>query len=311
MATSDKPRRSAGGWLLYGLRLLVVFAVTLFLALNGALGLRMAYAVAHPARGAPCCLTPTEYADLPYESVTFPARDGLQIAGWYVPSQNGAAVILSHSHSTHRAVSLPVAAMLAEAGYGVLLIDLRAHGESEGELFTLWQAGDDVLGAVDYLHTRADVDANRIGVWGFSAGAAASVHAAAQSDAIRGVVADGLSWTRFKDATGLYRGATYQYLVMDWVQMTATDVFYAGGSTPRALVDDVALMPPRPLLIVVAGDNPYGNEALAAEQYQEIGGDSVSVWVVPGAVHGGGWDLLPDEYRQRITAFFDAALGAE
>ncbi len=302
-----KPRRSIGYWL----RLVIFFVITLYLGTSMAIGLRIAYATAHPARGGPCCLTPTEFAGLDYESVTLLSRDGLRIAGWYLPSKNRAAVVLSHSHSSHRAMTLPVAAMLADEGYGVLMIDLRAHGESEGRTFTLWQAGDDVLGAVDYLQTRPDVDPNRIGAWGFSAGAAASVHAAAQSEAIKGVIADGLSWVRFKDARGLYRGLTYQYLLIDWVHMTVTDLFYAGSSHPRALVDDVGLIPPRPLLIMVAEDHPFDNESLAAEQYKRIGGESVSVWIVPGVVHGGGWDLHPQEYRQHLLNFFVRALERE
>jgi acetyl esterase/lipase len=304
---TPRPRRTLGYWL----RLAIFFVVTLYLGVSLAIGLRIAYGTAHPARSGPCCLTPTEYAGLSYESVTFASRDGLRIAGWYLSSKNGAAVVLSHGHSSHRAMTLPVAAMLAEEGYGVLMIDLRAHGESEGQTFTLWQAGDDVLGAVDYLQTRPDVDPNRIGAWGFSAGAAASVHAAAQSKAIQGVIADGLQWTRFKDALGLYRGPTYPYFLIDWVQMTATDLFYAGGSHPRALVDDVRQIPPRPLLIVVAEDHPFDNERLASEQYKKIGGETVSVWIVPGATHGGGWDLHPDKYRRHLLGFFAQALGKD
>jgi len=294
--------------IVYWLRLGAFFLITLYLGINLAIGLRAAHATAHPARYGPCCLTPAQYAGLEYKSVTVTARDGLRIAGWYVPSKNRAAVVLTHGHSSHRAMTLPVAAMLAQAGYGVLMIDLRAHGESEGEIFTLWQAGDDVLGAVDYLQTRPDVDPVRIGVWGFSAGAAASVHAAAQSPAIQAVVADGLAWTRFRDARGLYRGPTWKYFLSDWIQMTATDLFYAGGSRPRALVDDVGRIAPRPLLIIVAGDHPYDNERLASEQYKEVGGESVSVWIVPGAVHGGGWELDPKAYRQHMLGFLDVAL---
>jgi acetyl esterase/lipase len=294
----------------YWLRLIVFFAVTLWLALGVVVGLREAYATTHPARGAPCCLTPADFG-FEFESVTFPARDGLTIAGWYIPSQNGAAVTLAHSFSSHRAMTLPVAAMLAESGYGVLMFDLRAHGESEGELFTLWQAGDDVLGAVDYLQGRADVISERIGVWGFSAGAAASVHAAAQSQAIQVVVADGLSWTRFKDTLPLYRLPTLQYILNDLVSFHVIEWYYASGSTPRALVDDVALIAPRPLHLIVAADNPYGNETLAAEHYRQIGGESVSIWTIPGTVHGGGWDLYPDDYRDHLLAYFDAVLKVE
>ena len=63
-----------------------------------------------------------------YEDVTFTTSDGLEIAGWYVPSRNGAAVIIPG-----RTKSQPHARMLIEHGYGVLLFDRRGEGASEGD----------------------------------------------------------------------------------------------------------------------------------------------------------------------------------
>ena len=36
---------------------------------------------------------------LAYEEVSFDAADGVQLAAWYQPPENGAAIILLHSHS--------------------------------------------------------------------------------------------------------------------------------------------------------------------------------------------------------------------
>jgi fermentation-respiration switch protein FrsA (DUF1100 family) len=33
------------------------------------------------------------------------------------------------------------------------------------------------------------------------------------------------------------------------------------------------------------------------------------LWIVPGAGHGGYAGLAPQEYAQRVTAFFDKVLG--
>ena len=43
-------------------------------------------------------------ADLPFdvEEVTFLSEDGLRIAGWYVPPENGALVILLHGYGGNR-----------------------------------------------------------------------------------------------------------------------------------------------------------------------------------------------------------------
>ncbi len=58
-------------------------------------------------------------ADLgrPHETVTLRTRDGLDLAAWYVPSRNGAAVIAFPG----RRQPVPHARMLVRHGYGVLL----------------------------------------------------------------------------------------------------------------------------------------------------------------------------------------------
>ena len=59
-------------------------------------------------------------ADLgrPHETVTLRTRDGLDLAAWYVPSRNGAAVIAFPG----RRQPVPHARMLVRHGYGVLLL---------------------------------------------------------------------------------------------------------------------------------------------------------------------------------------------
>ena len=49
-----------------------------------------------PARFAVCCVSPADL-DLPYEDVTFRTSDGLILSGWYIPSQNGTAIIAAHA----------------------------------------------------------------------------------------------------------------------------------------------------------------------------------------------------------------------
>lgn len=64
----------------------------------------------------------------PYEQVTLRTTDGLRLAGWYVRSRNGAAVV---SYPTRKG-KLPQARMLIRHGYGVLLLDARGYDGSDG-----------------------------------------------------------------------------------------------------------------------------------------------------------------------------------
>src|SRR5262249_10254045 len=60
---------------------------------------------------------------VPHENVSFRSADGVRLAGWYVPSRNGAAIVLVHGGGGSRDGLKLHAAMLARHGYGVLLYD--------------------------------------------------------------------------------------------------------------------------------------------------------------------------------------------
>jgi uncharacterized protein len=66
-----------------------------------------------------------------YVPVTFESADGLQLSGWYEPSENGAAVVLVHGGGGDRTGPLDHAALLRRHGDGVLVYDSRGRGESE------------------------------------------------------------------------------------------------------------------------------------------------------------------------------------
>ena len=165
---------------------------------------------------------------LAYREVSFTATDGVELAGWYVPSTNGAAVILLHgAHSTRSAV-LDHAAALARHGYGVLLYDARGHGESGGRAMELgWYGDQDVSGAVSFVAAQPDVTA-AIGVIGLSMGGEEAIGAAATDDRIDAVVAEGatnrvsgdLDW--LTDEYGL-RGWIQGRV--DWMRFALTDLF--------------------------------------------------------------------------------------
>jgi pimeloyl-ACP methyl ester carboxylesterase len=69
--------------------------------------------------------------------------------------------------------------VLQRAGFNLLLFDFRGHGASGGTGSTLGsEEAYDVQGAIDFLRTRRDLPADRIGVWGVGMGAYAAILAA-------------------------------------------------------------------------------------------------------------------------------------
>lgn len=156
-------------------------------------------------------ITPGSYG-LPYEDVQFPARDGIRLSGWFVAGADKAAarpaatVILVHGWSWNRLGTtgellqdLPGSSPLEiihlvhalhHAGYNVLMFDLRNHGQSAaaGPVTMGLNEARDLLGAIDYLLSRSDVDGQRLSVIGFSMGANAVLHALPQTEQLRAAI---------------------------------------------------------------------------------------------------------------------------
>ncbi len=88
-----------------------------------------------PAERSPLEESPADY-DIDYKDVALTTSDGFNLAAWYIPSQNGAAVIAQHGYLSDRSGMLLEAGMLVRHGYGVIMVDLRAHGNSDGKLIT-------------------------------------------------------------------------------------------------------------------------------------------------------------------------------
>src|SRR3981189_2537148 len=143
----------------------------------------------HPLRSMPA-RTPADEG-LAYSDVALLTSDGPHLAAWNVPGTRPDAVILIHGIGTNRAAVLSVARDLHERGYNLLLLELRAHGQSEGTTSTLGvREVQDGRAALTFLQQQPGVDPHRIGVWGMSLGSAVAIMSAAVLPDIRAVAAD-------------------------------------------------------------------------------------------------------------------------
>ena len=237
----------------------------------------------------------------PYEELTIRTSDGLDLAAWYVPSLNGAAVI---SYPTRQG-KLPQARMLVRHGYGVLLLDARGYDGSEGDpnLFG-WAGTRDIDAAVAWLQRRADVTGDRIGGIGFSVGGEMMLQAAASNTGLRAVVSEGAGVRSIRE--DLIRGPRGWLALPESAVQTAAVAVLSGTTPPPSLTDLVPRISPRPLLLVYAGHGG-GGEELNADYYRAALAPK-GVWKIAEAGHVGGLQARPRAYEERVTRFFDRAL---
>jgi fermentation-respiration switch protein FrsA (DUF1100 family) len=116
------------------------------------------------------------------ETVSVPSKSGATLSGWFSHGQpGGGLVILMHGVRANRWQMAQRALVLHRHGFGVLLFDFQAHGESVGRRITFGHLeARDAAAALDYARRREPGE--RIGVIGVSLGGAAALLAQSPLD---------------------------------------------------------------------------------------------------------------------------------
>ncbi|QSQ26298.1 alpha/beta fold hydrolase [Pyxidicoccus parkwayensis] len=277
------------------------------LAAVGVLGLkafrtyRYQAAVLHPAPSS--AVVPEELKDPRLRDVTLTTPRGLEIRGWYIPPTRGSAIVFLHGSPSTRLDLAREAAALSRHGHGVLLIDMPGHGESQGP--PTWGAEHRAAleSALDFLSHQPDVDASRIGVFGFSMGCAVAVRVAAGDQRIAALALAG-AYTRLEDQL--------RYEFRSWGPVTYLPAIAANRDAGLPVdelrnEDYVPHLSPRPVLYI-AGTADQAVPPSMAERLYALSGEPRELYLVQGAGHGHYADAGGDAYLAKVCAFFDKAL---
>jgi uncharacterized protein len=233
---------------------------------------------------------------IPHQEVRIEASGGRTLSAWYVPSRNGAAVLVGHGSGGSRERVLEEIRLLARHGYGVLAFDLFGNGESSGHSNGLGDnAQPAVDAALDYLAPRAE----HIAAFGSSLGGEVLLEAAARDPRIEAVVADGAA--RPEDQLEVNGDS-----VLSRIPLLAARVV-AGERAAPSLIDLMPRIAPRPVLLIASGGD--ANEIPTNRAYRDAG-PSAELYEIPEAGHTSGLAVRPREYEARVTAFLGEVLRA-
>ncbi|MGB7877151.1 MAG: alpha/beta fold hydrolase [Ilumatobacteraceae bacterium] len=244
-----------------------------------------------------------------FESVTMSTVDGVELAGWYLTGTSDAAIVVAHGAGSTRSDALEQAAVLSRNGFGVLLVDARGHGDSDGTAMDFgWYGDADLIAAIDHLAERTDVDPDRIGLLGLSMGGEETIGVAAADTRVRAVVAEGATARTAQDKAWLsdaygWRGWLQEQV--EKVQFGITDLL-TDASPPTTLRSAVGDAVGTPFLLITA--SAVADEGDAAEYLRTAAPERVTVWTVEGASHTGGLDTSPVEWEERVVSFLDEHL---
>jgi fermentation-respiration switch protein FrsA (DUF1100 family) len=252
--------------------------------------------------------TPADYG-LAYDDVSVTSRDGLALAGWYVPGSNGAVVIAQHGYKAVRGEMLNEAAMLHHRGYSVLLPALRAHDMSDGTLMTFGaREMDDLDRWYQLARSRPGVDPSRVGVLGNSLGGTLMIQFAARTPGVRAVAAQ----SAFSSLRDTIDTSVRFFTGMPPFPFAPMITFWAEREAGIS-VDDVdakrwiGAISPRPVLLMQGGADVVITTSSGQRLY-DAAGEPRELWFDPGVGHSRFDTARPEEYERRVGGFFDTHL---
>jgi alpha-beta hydrolase superfamily lysophospholipase len=243
------------------------------------------------------------------EEMDVRAPDGVLLRGWKVraPEPNGSWVLLFHGVADNRMGVVEHALVLLRAGYGMTLMDGRAHGESEGAAATYgWLERKDTRAIVDAL-IAAEHPAH-IFALGESMGAGIALQSAGVDPRIEAVVAEA-PFASLREASYNYAGLQKYPLLGKtlfapgaWMMLhrgQALAGFSAAGVSPEQSVADRAF----PILLICDAEDTTLPCRHAKRIYAAASGPK-SLWIVPRAFHTAALGYEPVEFKRRVLAFF-------
>ena len=285
------------------LRRMLVILAALSLGYLG-VGLLVVLWMTGPKRRSPWA-TPASVG-LDYEEVEVLSTDGIRLRSWWVPAKDSskAAVLVpgwgGYKFEEHLLQTLPV---YHDAGYSLLMLDLRAQGESDGKRRTLgYREVRDVRGALAWLR-RQGYALDQVVLHGWSMGGA-TVLRAAPGTGIAAVVEE----AGYGDLPLLLRGMLPEYV--RFARLLEPAILLVGKLFPdfdyqevapkkeAAMLSDEGV----PLFIIHSTDDgivPYEQAKLLAAAHPES-----SVWTLEGYAHVEAYEH--PEYAHRLRDFLDA-----
>jgi pimeloyl-ACP methyl ester carboxylesterase len=189
------------------------------------------------------------------QTLEFTTPNGKLHSGWFFPGLRGAPVIvICHGYKSSREEILTLGTSLQQHRYNVFAFNFAGHGESPDPYTTLgYKESEELQAAVDMLSQRADIDAQRIGLWGYSMGGYAAVQVATRTPAVKAVAVDSV----YPHPTALLqielRGLPFLSTVAA-VEFRVLSLFVGGFGGD--LTSDINALAGTPKLFIVADDAP-------------------------------------------------------
>ncbi|HKW78629.1 MAG TPA: alpha/beta hydrolase [Candidatus Limnocylindria bacterium] len=262
---------------------------------------------------------PADAVSSVHEDVSFRATDGLLLKGWWFPAPAAArastpkAVVFVHGRGANRIASGwhvdRIAPIFLARGWDVLLFDLRGHGESEGERYSLGQYEPrDILGAIDFATKRSGAPKARVAVIGESLGGGSAIMTVGADPTIGPVVTD----SAYADAYTVVSEVGTNYTGLpSWFTPGITvvaKIFFGLDVWSVRPSDVVRAHPERAWLFIQCTTDKTVYAHHGTDLRSASANTDTELWMVEGCDHVKAFTEHPAEWQQHVLSFLDREL---
>lgn len=286
-----------------------------FVAMNLAVSIYVELLLARPKRKRSKTADLTDFVpQVRYETaeIRFPSDDGVDLSALLLTPKktNGHIVVICHGLAHDKRSGIRFVQYLLRAGYTLLAIDFRNHGESEGDVTTYgYFEKKDLHAAIQFLR-KTFGNRPRIGILGASMGASIALQAAAETQELSGLVLDSpfaslrtITYEWADQKTHLPRFLLHVPMNMGYFLYEMYTHCKVPEIEPVAKVKQLSC----PLFLIHGAED----EKIPAHHSREIFESAPvdkELWVAEGVGHLGTYLRYRREYEKRVLKFFSRTL---
>lgn len=254
------------------------------------------------------------------ELVSIQSFDGLKLVGEFFEGEGvpGSTVLLVHGyHSSRRGEYAAIAKFFLQAGYNILMVDDRAHGESEGKYVGFGCLDrEDCYRWAQYLDKRFQGEQNLF-LFGISMGAATVLMASSMNlpVSVKGIVGDCGFTSPMEECVHVMNQKIHGITdgLLSRITMSAVS-FVCKQKAGYGLADyssaKCVAETKLPIFIIHGDKDDFVPTSMGKEIYEACASKK-ELWLPEGAGHAESYYLHREEYEHRVLKFFENCLIGE
>jgi alpha-beta hydrolase superfamily lysophospholipase len=244
------------------------------------------------------------YPTIPYDTVLLTTANGKKLEAWYMKADSAkGTVILFHGLGSNKGNVLGEAFEFNSFGYNTMLVDMRAHGNSEGIISSIgYKESEEVKLAYDHVLKKGE---KNILLWGMSLGAVIISKAIWQYDLKPQKIILEMPFDRLQDHIRArarisgYPGEPFGFFVTFW---TGLEQGYWGyGHKTSRYVKNINC----PVLLQWGSSDEYVMKEETERIFASISSPKKKLEVYDGAGHGPLVSGNQSQWDKAVTGFLN------